>query len=149
MQRVLRGLRKAALIFHTTLAVRQEILSHGLAPPEILVHAPLGHADEFTAEPPADPQADRILGSLQGPYLLHVGSCIPRKRVDFMLELFALLRQALPELHLVKVGGVWTDAHQEMIRRHQMEVAIVHVTDISRSTLACLYRRAELGAAAQ
>jgi glycosyltransferase involved in cell wall biosynthesis len=144
MQRVLKGFRRAALVFHTTLAVRQEILSHGLAPPERLVHAPLGHADEFTAEPPADPEADRILGSLHGPYLLHVGSCIPRKRVDFLLELFALLRQARPGLHLVKVGGVWTDAHQELIRRHQMHAAIVHVTDISRSTLACLYRRAEL-----
>jgi glycosyltransferase involved in cell wall biosynthesis len=115
-----------------------------LAPPEKLVHAPLGHADEFTAEPTADPEADRIRASLQGPYLLHVGSCIPRKRVDFLLELFAALRQALPQLHLVKVGGVWSAAHQDVIQRHQMQSAIVHVTDISRATLACLYRHAEL-----
>jgi glycosyltransferase involved in cell wall biosynthesis len=144
MRQVLRGFRRAALVFHTTLTVRQEILKHGLMPPEKLVHAPLGHADEFTAEPAPDPEAERILSRFEGPYVLHVGSCIPRKRVDFLLELFASLRQARPELRLVKVSGVWTEAQQDLIRRHQLQPAIVHVTDISRSTLASLYRHAEL-----
>ncbi len=144
MQRVLRGMRRAAVVFHATFAVREEILSHGLVPAEKLVYAPLGHAEEFTAEPARNAHADRILASLPGPYLLHVGSCIARKRIDLLLELFALLRQAHPHFHLIKVGGVWTEAHQELIHRHQMGAAITHVTDISRSTLACLYRHAEM-----
>lgn len=144
MGRVLRGLQRAAVVFHGTQAVRDEIIGHGLVPKEKLVYAPLGCADEFQAEPPLDPHAEGILATIVGPYVLHVGSCIPRKRVDFLLDLFAALRAARPALRLVKVGGDWTDAHRDLIRRHRLEAALLHVTDIPRSALACLYRRAEL-----
>jgi glycosyltransferase involved in cell wall biosynthesis len=145
MRRVLRGLQQAAVVFHTTLAVRDAILSHGLVPEKKLVHAPLGHAAEFRAEPQPNADAERILAGLDGePYLLHVGSCIPRKRVDFLLNLFAALRLQSPTLRLVKVGGAWTAEHEQLIRRHQLEGALVHVTDVQRNTLAVLYRRAAL-----
>jgi glycosyltransferase involved in cell wall biosynthesis len=39
------------------------------------------------------------------PYLLHVGGMIPRKDVRTLVEAFALVRRARPELHLVLAGN--------------------------------------------
>src|SRR5262249_43375473 len=76
MSRVLRGMQKAAVIFHTTQAVREAILRRGIAPAEKLVQAPLGHAEEFCLEPATDAAAESILARLDGRrYLMHVGSC--------------------------------------------------------------------------
>jgi glycosyltransferase involved in cell wall biosynthesis len=139
-RRVLSGLQKAVVVFFSTAVVRAEIVRHGLVDPECLVHAPLGCAPEFHRRALRD-AANHASGR---PYLLHVGSCMPRKRVDVLLEVFARLRQRLPELLLVKVGGEWTPAQQGLIERHGLAADIVHVRDIDRPTLACLYRRAGL-----
>jgi glycosyltransferase involved in cell wall biosynthesis len=145
MGRVLRGLRTAAVVFHTTAAVRDEILQLGLVPAEKLVHAPLGQAPEFRAESKKDSAADRIFADLMGkPFLLHVGSCIPRKRIDFLLQVFAEVRCRFPGLRLVKVGGTWSPDQKELIRRFRLEGAIIHVQGVERTTLAALYQKTEL-----
>jgi glycosyltransferase involved in cell wall biosynthesis len=145
MRRVLRGFQQAAVVFHTTQVVKNEILRHGLIAAEKLVQAPMGRSAEYCDEPAPDAVAGDVLARLQGrPYLLHVGSCIPRKRIEFLLELFAALRTRLPELHLVKVGGTWSAAQEERIRRLELQPALVHLQRGARSTLAVLYRRAAL-----
>ena len=50
-RRILTGLQKAAVVFHSTGSVREQITRHGLIDPGKLVHAPYGVAAEFT--PPA------------------------------------------------------------------------------------------------
>jgi len=145
MNRVLHGFHQAAVVFYTTSVVRDEILRLGLVTDDKLVHAPLGHAAEFTADPKADSAADRILAGLRGrPFLLHVGTCIPRKRVDFLLRVFATVRMRLPNLRLVKVGGTWSADQIALIRLFGIENSISHVQKVPRSTLAVLYRRAAL-----
>ena len=76
----LAGLQKAAVVFHLTMDVRRQIERHGLLDPARLVHAAPGVAPEFTAE------AEGPTPCAESPYLLHVGSCIPRKRVDVLLD---------------------------------------------------------------
>src|SRR5207248_5412662 len=100
-RRILEGMQKARVVFHATLAVREEILRHGLIDPARLVHAPFGAAPEFTSEP-------RERSGV--PFLLHVGSCIPRKRIDVLLDVFAEVRAQHPNLRLLKVGGGWSRA---------------------------------------
>src|SRR5262249_3532177 len=121
-RRILTGMQKAAVVFHTTDEVRRQIERHGLIDPARLVKAPLGLASEF------DPTAgdDRaITPALEGgPFLLHVGSCIPRKRIDVLLAVFAELHARRPELRLVKVGGPWTAQQTEQIERHGIGGAI-------------------------
>jgi glycosyltransferase involved in cell wall biosynthesis len=75
---------------------------------------------------------------------LHVGSCIARKRVDFLLEVFAAVRQRVPELRLVKVGGSWTAEQAGLIGRLGLEGTLVHLQGVERTTLAALYRQAAL-----
>src|SRR5262249_52643226 len=89
MRRVLNGLQKAAVVFHSTVEMRRRIEAYGLIDPAKLVHAPYGVSPEFNVESggggslPASAPRDR-----GKPFLLHVGSCIPRKRIDVLLHLF-------------------------------------------------------------
>ena len=55
------------------------------------------------------------------PYLLHVGHCVSRKRIDVLLNTFAAIRTNFPELLLVKVGGDFTAEHQAIINRFVLE----------------------------
>lgn len=137
-RRILAGLQKAAVVFHSTHAVREAIERHGLVDPARLVHVPYGFAPEFSR----DDHADR--STSDEPYVLHVGSCIPRKRIDVLLEVFARLRERLPALRLVKVGGEWTAEQRALLARPALTGAVVHRTGIERRELAALYRRASL-----
>ena len=93
---VLRGLQKAALVFYSTGWVRERIDAHGLIDPGRLVHAPPGVSPEFTACPEELDQAAPFPAPEGRPFLLHVGSCIPRKRIDVLLSVFARMRRAVP-----------------------------------------------------
>lgn len=140
-RRILTGMQRAAVVFHSTAAVRDEIERHGLLDPGRLVHAPYGVAEEFTAEG-EDPGETSEIGEY--PFLLHVGSCIPRKRIDVLLDVFAAVRLQVPELRLVKVSGEWSLEQREQIDRLAIRDAIVHRTNLDRGTIARYYRRASL-----
>jgi glycosyltransferase involved in cell wall biosynthesis len=145
MRRVLTGMQKAAVVFHTTASIRADIEKFGLVDPKRLVQAPLGYASEFQPLHVPDAAAGRILAELGGrPFLLHVGSCIPRKRVDFLLRVFAELRLRVHELRLVKVGGTWSVEQLDCLQRHGLQASICHVHGVERSTLAALYRATAL-----
>jgi glycosyltransferase involved in cell wall biosynthesis len=137
---ILRGLEKAAVVFYTTAAVRAAIERHGLLDPTRLVQAPLGAAPEFTAEPLEDEPAAED----GPPFVLHVGSCIDRKRIDVLLDVFAALRARYPELRLFKVGGPWTPAQREQLDRLNLWDAVQTFQNVGRSVLAVLYRTARL-----
>jgi glycosyltransferase involved in cell wall biosynthesis len=144
-RRVLTGMQKAAVVFHTTAQVRLQIERHGLVDPQRLVHAPLGVADEFTAAPVGVELLPPAVAGLDGrPFLLHVGSCIARKRIDVLLDVFAALHARQPELRLVKVGGPWTGEQRAQIERHGVADVIVPLYGLTRQDIAALYRRAAL-----
>ncbi len=142
-QRILSGLRRAAVVFHSTTAVAEEIKRVGLIEPDRLVHAPYGVSPEFapdTAQPrPVLPWPDGIDGR---PWVVHVGSCIARKRIDVLLDVVAAVRETVPDLRLVKVGGEWTADHREQIARLGLAGAITHLTGLTRTELAEVYRQA-------
>jgi glycosyltransferase involved in cell wall biosynthesis len=146
-RRILTGLQKAAIVFYSTQEVRREIEAYRLIAPERLIQAPLGIATEFT---PASSIPDQSQFEtwwpqrIRSPYLLHVGSCIPRKRIDVLLDVFGQLRQRYPHLQLVKVSGDWTAEQQAQIDHFQMADAIVHLHNLERVQIAALYRQATL-----
>jgi glycosyltransferase involved in cell wall biosynthesis len=146
-RRILTGLQKAAIVFYSTQEVRREIETYGLIAPERLIQAPLGIATEFTPAP-SIPDLSQFETwwpqKVHTPYLLHVGSCIPRKRIDVLLDVFDQLRQRYPHLQLVKVSGDWTAEQQAQIDRFQMAGAIVHLHNLERAQIAALYRQAAL-----
>lgn len=142
-ERILGGLKKAAVVFHSTRGVGDEIRRLGLIDPGKLIHAPYGVASEFSHSPASPPPPLPWLDALAGvPWVLHVGSCIPRKRIDVLLEVVAEARRDNPDLRLVKVGGEWTEEQGKKIERLGLKNAVVHKTGLSRGELAEVYRRA-------
>jgi glycosyltransferase involved in cell wall biosynthesis len=144
-RRILAGLQKAAVVFCTTCDVYRQLLRHGLSDPARLVQAPLGIAPEFSPEPVADEAADRLLAAGGDvPFLLHVGSSIPRKRADVLLRVFAAVRERFPGLRLVQVGGAWTTEQRGWIEGLGIGAALTQIRGLHRRTLAALYQRAAL-----
>jgi glycosyltransferase involved in cell wall biosynthesis len=137
-RRALRGLQSAALVFHNSFDTRRQIERHGLIDPRRLVHVPLGVSLEFTPH-----AAER--GPLGGaPFLLHVGSCVPRKRIDVLLDVFAAVRRQFPGLRLVKVGADWSADQRRQIDHLGLSDHIVPMRGLDRRQLAALYRSAAL-----
>ncbi|MEP0918827.1 glycosyltransferase family 4 protein [Leptolyngbya sp. DQ-M1] len=135
-QRILDGLQKAAIVFYSTQSVRQQIEQYQLVDPARLVHAPYGISSEFSVD------VD-VAVPVKAPFVLHVGSCIPRKRIDVLLNVFAELSQLHPELRLVKASGDWTSEQQQQLDRLNIRSKIIHLHNLPTATIAALYRRAE------
>jgi glycosyltransferase involved in cell wall biosynthesis len=135
---LLRGLRRASVVFHTTEAVRAEIVGRGLVSPERLVAAPYGIAPEFHPERRAEDEA-----TLSRPrYLLHVGSLIPRKNPDFLLELFAAVRRRVGAIELVQIGGEWEPAQRAFLEREGLTPFVHQIPRAPRNEVAAYYRSA-------
>ena len=135
--RILRGLQRARLVFHSTMAVRAAIEAVGVVDPTRLVHVPYGVAEEFFVRTDADAPSSSV-------YLLHVGSCIGRKRIDVLLDVFAQVRRGRPWLRLVQAGGTWTESQRTQIVRLGCEDAVCQPGVLGRVALARLYRQAAL-----
>jgi glycosyltransferase involved in cell wall biosynthesis len=138
----LAGLQKAAVVFHLTMEIRKEIERYRLIDPARLVHAAPGVAPEFSPEGSASAPLPEEWGD--GPFLLHVGSCIPRKRLDVLLGAFAEARARRRELRLLQVGGRWGAAQLEQISRLGIALSVLQLRGLSRESIAALYRRAAL-----
>jgi glycosyltransferase involved in cell wall biosynthesis len=141
---ILAGMQKASVVFFSTQAVRQQILSRSLVDPARLVHAPYGVSAEFKPKAKSSPVGDKALLKIDLPshFLLHVGSCIKRKRIDVLLDVFATVRQRIPGLHLVQVGGHWAAEHLSQIERLGIEREVTQLRGLTRDQLATLYQSA-------
>jgi glycosyltransferase involved in cell wall biosynthesis len=135
---LLAGLRRADVVFYSTASVRESILKHSLVPERLLVHAPYGVAREFQAAATAEDA--RLDG--RPPFVLHVGSLIPRKNPEFLLRLIASLRELRPELELVQVGGAFSDAQERLVDELALRPHVRRLVGLTRHELAALYRRA-------
>ena len=142
-RRILQGMQKAAVVFCSTQITKQQILHLGLIDPARLVYAPYGISPEFVPWL-ISRSSDASCRPGNDPFILHVGSCIPRKRIDVLLDVFAEVSSRFPELHLVQVGGQWTQEQREQIRRLQISSAVHQYSGLDRETLADLYRKARL-----
>jgi glycosyltransferase involved in cell wall biosynthesis len=142
---LLRGLQAAAVVFYSTRDVGRELEDRGLVPRERLVLAPYGVGPEFNEHRAKDSHADVVLSSLRGrPFLLHVGSGIPRKRLDVLFEVFARVRAGHPELRLVQQGAALSPAQRAHVDRLGIGDALLQPPKVDRTTLAEMYRRASL-----
>jgi len=147
---ILRGLQKAAVIFYSTAQVREQIEHYSLVNTNSnispLVHAPYGISPEFSlTNLNINTTTQQVLKQIgEAPFLLHVGSCIPRKRIDVLLDVFAALRGKHSNLQLVKVSGDWTPTQREQITRLNITDSLIHLKALERTTLATLYQKASV-----
>jgi glycosyltransferase involved in cell wall biosynthesis len=147
-RRILEGFRQAAHVIAVSSATQEDLLRHGLFPPEriTVVHNGVHPSCSPTADPAADAIAARLLPRDDGDtvWLLNVGSTMPRKRLDVLLRVFSAIRQELPEARLVRVGGSFTRAQHQLAVQLGVDDAIVKLPFLERGVLAAVYRRAAL-----
>jgi len=140
-EQILQGLKKARVVFFSTLEIRRQIEHFQIINPNLLIQAVYGISEDFAVT-----NVDRFLAiSAVEPnqaFLLHVGSCIPRKRIDVLLDVFAEARNLYPEFKLVKVGGEWTKEQRSQIQDLNLENSIIHLQNLARKEIAALYRQA-------
>lgn len=140
-RRTLAGLRRASVVFVNSAVTADDLRRHRLCDPGRVRVVPLGVAPEFTAV--ADKPGPAWLNELgTGPVLLHVGSCIPRKRVDVLLDVAAAVRARVPGMRLLKVGGEFTPAQHAQVERLNLGSVLTHRVGLTRGELAAAYRRA-------
>jgi glycosyltransferase involved in cell wall biosynthesis len=151
-RRILHGLQKAAVVFCSTRTTQRRILELGLVDPKRLVYAPYGVSPPFASSLQALSGATDLAangannrpGTDFSSFLLHVGSCIPRKRIDVLLSVFAELKARFSELQLVQIGGEWTREQQEQIKRLDITRDVYQQRGIDRRNLGRLYRQARV-----
>jgi glycosyltransferase involved in cell wall biosynthesis len=153
--RILKGLQQAAAVICDSEATRQGLLARELIPESRLQVVFLGTHPECSPDPDAvaDVEADRLLGARDSDNLLnvlHVGSNIPRKRIDVLLATFAGIRRVHPTARLIKVGGTLTSDQAQLARELGVADEITVLPFFSpreasdRAALAAIYRRAAL-----
>ena len=145
-RRILDGLLKAAHVPCDSEATRDALIRLASFPREKLSVIPNG-ADTAgwpESDAMADLEAARLLGPRKGVDLLHVGSTIPRKRIDVLLDVFAAVRAVRPGIRLIRVGGPFTAEQRVQARELGVLDAIVVLPFMDRATLAAVYRRAAL-----
>ena len=145
-RRLLEGLMAARKIVCGSLATRSELVSCGLVSAARITVVPNGVHP--TCSPWPDPGAEREAAALLGPVdvtrpeLLHVGSTIPRKRIDALLEVFALLRERHQNLRLIRVGDTFTHSQARLVSRLGLHDHVAVLPFVDRRVLAAIYRRA-------
>jgi len=146
MSHTLSGFRRAARVTCDSVATRDELLAHELVKPERAVVIPNGVHPSCSPEADmvADEEATRLLGKASAGALdiLHVGSTIPRKRIDLLLRIFAAIRKEFPEARLIRVGGSFTGEQAKLVAELRIAEAIVMLPHLERDLLAAVYRRA-------
>lgn len=147
-RRILNGMRKAARITCDSVATHDALIANALVSPGRLVIIPNGVHP--ACSPRQDEAADAAAARLLGPAdrgvaeLLHVGSTIPRKRIDVLLRAVAAARADHPKLGLIKAGGALTSDQRRLARTLELEDSIITVPFLEPAVLAALYRRAAL-----
>lgn len=143
VKRTAGGLRRAARIACVSKATRDELGASGLVDPARLRVVPNGIDEVMRADPDpeADREAERLLGTRGGADILHVGSAIPRKRLDVLLHAFARIRAVRPESRLIRVGAL-TAPQRALASALGIAPAITELPFLERRVLAAVYRRA-------
>lgn len=145
-RRIMKGVGLAARVTCDSRATRDELLAHELVEPERAVVIPNGVHPSCSPEAngAADAEADRLLGRPLDNALriLHVGSTIPRKRIDLLLRVFAAVRKEFPSARLIRVGGSFTEEQAKLMDQLDLGEATVVLPHLERDVLAAVYRRA-------
>ena len=145
-RRVLQGLRSARVVVCGSSAARDDLARFGLVAPSALRVVANG-IDPALLEP-ATPAAHRRAAELLPPQrgvvdLLHVGSDIPRKRLDRLIDLAGALHSRGHRIRLVRVGSpLRADTRR---RAHDASFGdLVELPFLDRGVLRAIYERSRM-----
>ena len=140
---ILDGLLNANQIITGSDTVRDSILMkyNSRIQPLQLMTNPYGIATEFHAKC-EDLQGKMAINS--GPVILHVGSVIPRKRIDVLLNAVAIIAEQFENLTLIRIGGDFTTDQKELVRSLGLVDRVRVMPRLTRVEVADWYRRSDV-----
>lgn len=141
------AVRRATRVLADTWTIAQELMSAYGLPAEKVGVVPLGLDRKFLGDGDESDLARLEPYAIAPPYLLYLGSILPRRRVDLVIEAFAAVARELPSLRLVLAGSNRLRRPEDLptwIRRSGFAERIVVVGYVGEDALPALYRRAEL-----
>lgn len=141
-RRTFTGFLRAAHVICVSSFTKTELLRYGLFPEDRLSVISPGVDPVFFSTPEPSPTPAPVI--CNGPYLLHVGSTIARKRIDVLLQVAAQVFKKFPDLRLVRAGGAFTPEQSELAATLGIEDKVVQAPALSKVELARLYRGAAL-----
>ena len=144
-RRIIDGLGQAERVACISHATEERLLAFGRIIPERVTVAYLGVHPSCSPlpDPRWDGEANRRLGPARVE-LLHVGSTIPRKRIEMLLQIFRGVLDRRPDVRLLRVGDPLTETQAALARQLGVADAIVQLPFLERPELAAVYRRAAL-----
>jgi glycosyltransferase involved in cell wall biosynthesis len=134
---------RASCIICPSQATKDELLNNRIVCGDKIHVVPNGIDREFfvTSNRAAEEKVTAYLPRhLNKTYLLHVGSNVPRKNIEFLLHLFARIRSRWPDLHLVRVGDDFTRQQSEQIQDLNLAGAITKLPWLTTAELSATYR---------
>jgi glycosyltransferase involved in cell wall biosynthesis len=141
-------MQKAAAIVCVSQATRNELIKRDLVDPERthVVHNGIGPIFSPELDFTADLEAEQLVGPREPGVveILHVGSAVPRKRLDVLLKVLSDIRRSGERVRLIRVGPAFPPQWQPLADQLTAEDAIRSVPFVSSGVLAALYRRALL-----
>ena len=145
-QPILDGLLRADHVITVSNTVRDALLKHfgDRISADRVTTVPNGVAAEFRPGSAGVAWPFHGLEDATRPMLLHVGSTIPRKRIDVLLETLAIAAKTYPNLTLVRVGGPLTEPQRRQAESLGVSGRIREMPRLTRAEVAELYRRADV-----
>jgi len=145
---VLAALREAAHVIADSEFTKSELVQRLGYPADRITVVPLG-GDHVPVRSVSESERAALRDQLDIPrgarFVLHVGSCDERKNIPTLLHAFSRLRALISEdLWLVQVGGRFTPAHREMMRRLGIASYVRQLSGLSWERLASVYHMAAL-----
>ena len=139
-QKTLDGFRRAAHVICISHATKNQLLRYRLFSEDRLSVISLGVDPIFS--PDGDLASDVKKPSSAQVNLLHVGSTIPRKRIDTLLRVFASILRVYPRARLERAGGPFTAEQAKLAGELQLDANITVMPFLRKEDLAAVYRRA-------
>ena len=138
VRRILSGFKKAAHVCCVSETTRKAVLEQKLMPAE-RCSVVLNGLTEYPVRAPVSTSGNSDV------YILHVGSTIPRKRIDFLLKVFhAIQTEVAPKAKLIRVGGAFNEAQQALVQRLGIGPSIEVMPFLPAQELAIVYSEAAL-----
>ncbi len=151
LKRTLRWVTKADRIVAITDFIAAEAEQLLEIPPEKIRVASNGVDEGFFAPPHPAVLAERRSGWLAGlragadaRVVLHVGLCVPRKRVELVIETVGALRARGVNAVMVQIGGQFTRGQEVAIEATGLGSYVVQEPKVSEAALIAAYHAADV-----